>query len=296
VTDERTALNGMTTSAPSDDLQVRMNEAVVADRRAMRRLHGASVLTRVLVIAAFLALWEWASATERLSNARIFYGRPSGVFRYIVDHPGDLWSNARATMTATLWGFVLGSVLGVLAGAALARWPFADRVMDPINTVLASIPRIALAPLFLLWFGITSQAKVAVAFSAVFFVVLFNARAGIKATDEDLGTVGVLLGASRRQVFTKIILPGAVPMLFAGLRLALIYSLLGVVAVEMIGAREGIGVVILTGSQLLQPNSVFAAIAVLAAMIFALSVLLGAVERRLLSWTADSRSALATGN
>jgi NitT/TauT family transport system permease protein len=149
---------------------------------------------------------------------------------------------------------------------------------------LAGVPRIALAPLFVLWFGISDTAKIALSVSLVFFVVLFNMRAGVRSVDGDLLTMSRTLGANRRQIFLSVIMPACVPTLFAGFRLAIVFSVLGVIASEMTAARSGLGMQVVAYSQNLQPDGVFAVLALLAAVMALLNGVLQLIERRLLRW------------
>jgi len=265
----------------------RMRNAISAARRRRRQRSLTVVTLQILTVSLLLGLWELFSRTGVLPNANIFYGRPSGVGRFLWDNRSDLWMNTKSTLYASVMGFSIGSVGGVVVGMIFARWDLIRRAFDPLMTALASLPRIALAPLFLLWFGITDNAKIAVAVSGVFFVVLFNTVAGVRQVDRDLQTVARLLGAKKGQIFFKVLLPGAVPVLFAGLRLALIFSTLGVVASEMIAARHGLGTGVVRYGQNLEPNGVFAVLAILAAMVAIFNVILRFCEARLLRWQPE---------
>jgi ABC-type proline/glycine betaine transport system permease subunit len=140
--------------------------------------------------------------------------------------------------------FVLGSVAALALGLVFVMFPKVERALDPYLTVLNAMPRLALAPLFLLWFGLGLGSKVAVGTSLAFFIVLANTVAGIRGVSQDLVTLSRSLGATPRQVFFKVTLPSAVPVIFSGLRLALIYSMLGVVGAELIAAEHGLGQVL----------------------------------------------------
>ena len=261
-----------------------MKRAVIEWRRRKRYRMLTVRLWQVLLLIAFLGGWQLSTDHNLLTNANLFYGSPSGVWNFLVTNRSSLWTNAIATVQPAIIGFLLGSAGGVAVGLAAGRWRMFDRVIDPFLAVLAGLPRIALAPLFLLWFGITDMAKITVAVSAVFFVVLFNARAGVRSVQPELRTVAELLGASQRDVFRKVILPGSVPVLFAGLRLGMIFSVLGVIASEMVAAKKGLGVEIVTDGQNLQPDGVFAALAILALVMAVFNGLLQLMERRFLRW------------
>lgn len=277
-------------SAPDTDLvdhatrDRKMAEAVRAKRAEKRRRSITVHLLQLGLVIVILGSWEIMARTGVLPDAEMFYGSPSGVFQFLIDERTHLLQNAWYTVYASFIGFTIGSLAAIAVGLLFGRFPVLERTFDPVVSVLASLPRIALAPLFLLWFGISNTAKVALAISIVFFVVLFNTLAGIKSVDSDLRTVSMLLGASQRQVFMKVVLPGSVPVLFAGLRLALMFSILGVIGSEMIAARNGLGLDVVVYGQLLQPNGVFAVLAILALVSALFSAVLRIVENRLLKW------------
>jgi len=269
------------------DRDGRMEAAKAAVRRRKRNRTLTVRALQVLLVVVILGSWEIMSRTGVLPDAKLFYGRPSGVVQFLVDNRSHLWTDALATIYAAFLGFAIGASSGVLVGLLFGRWPLLERAFDPVMNVLASLPRLALAPLFLLWFGISDTSKVLLAVSIVFFVVLFNTIAGVRSVDSELRTVASLLGASPRQVFIKVVLPGAVPVIFAALRLALMFSMLGVVGSEMIAAKSGLGVDVVTYGQNLEPNGVFAVLAILAVVAALFSAALRTLESRLLRWMPE---------
>jgi NitT/TauT family transport system permease protein len=156
--------------------------------------------------------------------------------------------------------------------------------MDPYLTVLNAMPRLALAPLFLLWFGLGLGSKVAVGTSLAFFIVLANTVAGIRGVSQDLVTLSRSLGATPRQVFFKVTLPSAVPVIFSGLRLALIYSMLGVVGAELIAAEHGLGQVLAYLQSTFNMNGVMALLALLALLGMIVTQGMTRLEKALLRW------------
>ena len=159
---------------------------------------------------------------------------PEQVWHYLVEgwRSGEIVDNLAATMEAVVIAFVLASVVGVVAGIALALLPRTERILNPYLDALNAMPRIALAPIFIVYFGLDMSAKVALAFTIVVFVLLTSARAGVHSADHDVVRLTTVLGANKRQVFTKVYLPVSAPAIFGGLRLGLIYALLGVVGSE----------------------------------------------------------------
>jgi NitT/TauT family transport system permease protein len=201
---------------------------------------------------------------------------------------GELWQHTRATMTAVILAFVLAGIVGVVVGIALGLLPRTERVVNPFLDAVNSMPRIALAPVFIIYFGINTSAKVALAFSIVVFMVLSAARAGVRSTDAELLRMSTVLGASKPQIFRKVLLPVSVPAVFAGLRLGLIYSLLGVVASEILASREGLGQLIARYSGTFQLENVYAILILLAILAMVLNQAMVAMERRILRWQPPS--------
>lgn len=281
-----------TTSGPAsvdlDDPRRGHEEAIAATiRRRRRRSRNEFVfvhLGQVVVVGTLLGLWELASSHGWLDQADFFYSKPSAVWAFLLENRGHLWTNAVVTLRAAFYGTGLGILIGGLLGLVLGQYRVVDRLFDPVMTVLAGLPRIALAPLFLLWFGITEQAKVFLAFSIVVFIMLFNTRAGVRSVDADLRNQATLFGANRRQVFLKVVLPGAIPVVFGGLRLAIAFGFLGVIASEMIAARQGLGILIVQYTQAMTPEGTFAVLAVLAALVSAMNTVVALAERRLTRW------------
>lgn len=248
---------------------------------------------RVAILAVFTVIW-WALVRFGVVD-RLFVGTPYLAGDYLVENfSKEIVFNALVTLGATLIAFVLSGIFGVLGGLALIEFPYLKRMVDPILSAFNSMPRIALAPLFILWFGIGLASKVALAFSLGFFIVLLSTYAGIRNVDPILIRLSRSLGCSGWQQFTKITLPWAVPSVFAGLKLALIYSFLGVVTSEMIASKSGLGQLIMYYSGVLRMEAVIAILVVMAVMAVALTAIADKVEEKLLgSWTEPVQSARA---
>ncbi|MGC0365851.1 NitT/TauT family transport system permease protein [Rhodococcus sp. 27YEA15] len=259
-----------------------VSEGTTRARTRRRRTTAFVRACQVASVVILLAGWEWVVRAGIMRE--LFVSRPSAVVDYIVEERSMLISNTVATFYAATLGFVIGSFAGLVLGIVLERWRTVGRIFDPWVTFLASLPRIALAPLFLLWFGITLQAKVVLAVSVVFFVVLVGTQAGMKSSDPDLIRAVRLLGGNARFELTKAILPGALPSIFGALRLGVIFSILGVVASEMIASREGLGQLIVRSSQELRPEGVFAMLIILGIAGTLINSILLAIENRTLKW------------
>ncbi|TAM87207.1 MAG: ABC transporter permease, partial [Candidimonas sp.] len=200
------------------------------------------VIGRLVVMFVFCAVWQIVSL-ERWINP-IFIGRPTSIIKFFFDGlfvNYALAINAYWTLIATAVAFILGSVGGILFGFLFVTYPSVERFLEPIFDGLNALPRIALAPLFVLWFGLGLSSKIALGFSLTFFIVLSSTVAGARSVNTDFLVLAKTLDASPMYVFRKITLPSAVPSIFSGLRLGLVYALLGVVAGEIIAAEKGLG-------------------------------------------------------
>ena len=231
-----------------------------------------------------LGLWQLAAA-EKWPDP-VLAKSPVQSWDYLAGaaRSGALWSNTRSTMTAVLIAWVLAGLAGVVAGLALGLMPRTERVLSPYLDAANAMPRIALAPLLIVALGIGTSAKVALASTLVFFIVLSGARAGVRSTDAEWLRLSTVLGARKHQLFFKVLLPVATPAIFAALRLGLIYSLLGVVGSELISARDGLGQLIAYNSSVFQMEGVYGILVLLAVIAVVLNQLMALLERRLLRW------------
>ena len=256
------------------------------------KVHRRRVLfARLIVVTAFLALWQ---ATVAIGLVDAFWiSSPLLVFdefwRQLSN--GELINDVTITICEALIAFAVSSVLGILAGLLLARSPFWDEVLAPLVLALNSLPRVALAPLIILWFGIGITAKVVTAFTLVFFILLVNTLSGAKNVDNDILTIAKLMGASERDILWKVTLPSALPWIFAGLNLGLTYSLLGVIVAEILASNHGLGYVIASSAATFNTAGVFSGLISLAVVAWLFSVLMRKIEARLLRWKPSLTSA-----
>lgn len=238
----------------------------------------------VLFISAMLGLGELAANQKWLDPT--FFGQPSGVARFLWDNVGTakLWTDLGWTMAGVISSFVLGSVAAFAVGLMFVRWPALERFADPYFNAFNVMPRIALAPLFILWFGLGLGSKVALGFTLTFFIVLSATVAGIRGVSQDHVTLCRTLGASATTTFFQVTLPGAVPVIFSGLRLGLIYALLGVVGAEIIASEKGLGQTLAYLGSTFDINGVMALLLVLALLGVAIVRTMTWLEKRLLHW------------
>ncbi|MFO1281575.1 MAG: ABC transporter permease [Burkholderiales bacterium] len=229
-------------------------------------------------------VWQYA-ATHGYANP-VFTGTPSKILAEFWDGltgPPAL-VHARATVTAAIIGSAVASVLGIAVAFVLAQSDTWRRIFNPYFTVLNGLPRVALAPLFLLWFGIGPLGKIMLAGSISFFVTFYNTMVGVDSVDRDHLLLARALGASRLQVFLKFVVPSAVPSIFAGLQLGFVYGMLGTVATEMLAGEAGLGVLLTRQAALFQMDGYFATLTLLALATTAISGALEIARRRLLRW------------
>lgn len=277
----------MTSHAPSGttDTNDLMHAMKVSERKVLRHRHYSTLLVRVLQIALLLAtLLIWQFVVSRGLAPKLFFSTPLEIGRFVIANWQHLVSNSLITLQAIAVGFLIGSAAGIAAALVMSRFEILERVLQPYISVLMSLPRIALAPLFIIWFGITFEAQVALAVSIVFFVVLVSTFAGTKSVDPDLKKMASTFHASNAQLFAKIIIPGSLAGVFAGLRLGVITAILGVIASEMVAASGGLGQDIIFYGQNLQAAGVFSVLLFLAVISVVLNGFVAFWERRLSRW------------
>lgn len=241
-------------------------------------------LVRLALILGFLAAWEGAVALGYLSP--FFFGRPSGILADLwrITTTGYVFFHIWITLQESLLGLLLGGALGVATAFALAASPFWAKVLDPILMVLYGIPRIALAPLFILWFGLGVASKVVFALALVFFLLLFNTLAGLKGVSPEMVDAIRVMGASRWQILAKVTWPAVTPWMLAGLKSGVGMALLGAIVGEYVGGNAGLGWMINSAAGLFETTRVFSALFVLGALVLAINLGLNRLERHLLRW------------
>ncbi|MFH0783182.1 MAG: ABC transporter permease [Pseudomonadota bacterium] len=242
------------------------------------------VFTRLTLLAGFFGSWQWGSTSGWLDP--YFFGMPSEIFRDLwkMALDGTIFNHMLITLEEAFAGFCLGAVGGIAVAFALKASPFWAKVFDPIIMVLYGIPRISLAPLFILWFGLGMASKVVFAFILVFFLLFFNTIAGLKGVDREMVDAVRVMGASRNQILRMVILPAITPWILAGLKSGLGMSLLGAIVGEYIGGNAGLGWLINYAAGVFETNRVFSALLALAILVTVLNKLLDLFERRLLRW------------
>jgi NitT/TauT family transport system permease protein len=223
---------------------------------------------------------------EQDNRAAFFFGEPVKVFWVIVDwfRSGEIFGHLGITLLETALGFVIGAAFGLGIGLWLALSPTASAVMDPYIKGFNSMPRVVLAPIFAVWFGLGIWSKVALGVTLVFFVVFFNVYQGVREVSPNLIANARMLGASRNQLLRSIYLPSAMSWVFASLHNAVGLAFVGAVVGEYLGSAQGVGYLILQAEGTFDINTVFAGILVLTAFALLLDTAVGVIERRLMTW------------
>lgn len=235
-------------------------------------------------VGVVLGLWEWGAYTGFIDPS--FLGSPLGIIGFTLENLANtrLWGDLGYTLLAVFSSFFIGSVAAMATGLAFVTWPKLEAFCEPYIAAMNVLPRIALVPLFILWFGLGVGSKIALGVSLTFFIVLSTTVAGIRGVSQDHITLTRSLGASSRQMFFWVTLPGAVPVLFSGLRLGLIYALLGVVGAEVIASERGLGQQLAYLGSTFNVNGVWSLLFDLALIGVLIMKLMTWIERRLLHW------------
>lgn len=249
-----------------------------------------AIALRLLVALIIIAAWE-AVIVFNLSTS-FWISQPRLLAQRLAQDVASLefWYDVFVTLYETAIGFIVGCVSGGIAGFVLARHRLLDTALDPYLSALYSLPRIALAPLFILWFGIGLASKVALAVSIVFFILLYSVYSGVRAVDRELLDAVRTMGASRNYLTRRIILPSCIPWIFSGMRIALGMALTGTVVGEMMASQHGIGRLISVASGSFDTTGVFASLTVLAVMAMLLGACMNAIERRMQRWQGEPQT------
>jgi sulfonate transport system permease protein len=240
--------------------------------------------------AGLLLLWQWGAATKRLDP--FFFSKPSDVVLRLGEWiaAGTLWRHVWTTIAEALLSFAIGGLLGILIGFALATVPVLADLMEPYIRIANALPRVVLAPIFLLWFGLGMWSKVALGVTVVFFIVFFNTYRGVREVDRAIVDNARMLGASQPQLVRHVLVPSALTWIFSSLHVSIGLAMVAVVVGEYLGAARGVGYVIAQAEGVFDTTGVFAGMTVLAAAVLFVSAVVSRVERRLLRWKPEHES------
>jgi len=249
------------------------------------------LLSQAALLVAFVGAWEWASRLRWIdpfffSQPSIFGGR---ALRWLVE-PGlllggrSIYHHLFVTMQEMLGGFVLGVAFGVAVGFALGRSQFWSAVLNPYIQVLNALPRLVLAPIFVLLLGIDERSKIALGFSLVFFIVFFNAYRGVRDVDRNIVNNARMLGASEAQLARHVLLPSAMSWILSSLHTSVGFALVGAVVGEYLAAAQGLGWIISQAQGNFDAAGVYAGMLILCIVVVVVEFGVTWLERRLIRW------------
>jgi NitT/TauT family transport system permease protein len=258
-------------------------------RRAARGDQLRVLAGQALLLVLLLGGWAWASG--RVVD-RLFLSDPVSVARafWAILLKGTLWYHLRFTLTETLLGYVIGAGLGLAGALAVSMIPAGEPVLRPFVLLAYATPKIALAPLMIIWFGIGMLPKVLLAATFVFFVVFLSTLAGVATVPPQLVSVVRVMGAAPLAVFRKVVLPSALPFIVTALRLTIPAALIGAIIGEFISSNRGVGYLINAASSRYATAEVFAGIGSLLVLVLCMNAGLSLLERRWFRWAPRDAS------
>lgn len=266
----------------------------------MRNSSGSRYLRvwQLALLAAVFVIWHVGTSPTLLppiyfddpNRAAFFFGEPLKVLEriWVWFAGGDIYRHLWVTLVETLLAFFAGTGLGVVVGIWLALSPTASALLDPYIKAANAMPRVILAPIFSVWFGLGMASKVALGVTLVFFIVFFNVYQGIREISPVVLANAKMLGASRRQLLRHVYLPSAMSWVFASLHNSVGLAFVGAVVGEYLGSAEGVGYLILQAEGVFDINTVFAGVLVLTGFALVLDSVVTIMERRLMVWQPRS--------
>jgi ABC-type nitrate/sulfonate/bicarbonate transport system permease component len=244
---------------------------------------------RIGALTAFLAVWEIASRAGLVDP--LFASSPSLIVAKLVEmvRDGSIWPHVAATASVTAAGFALAVAVGVPVGIVMGRSELINATVEPFVAALYASPQVAFLPLLIIWLGIGFTSKVALVFIGSVIIMIINTETGVAQVDPRLIETARSFTASERQILTKIVLPAALPIILAGMRLAIGRALVMVVVAEIYASNRGLGYLIFQAGGMYDTAQVFVGVGILAAAGVSLTALLRALERWLAPWQHDAR-------
>ena len=247
---------------------------------------------QVAVAAIIVVAWQIASTTHVIgdpNNISFFFSTPSAVisqiWHWVVG--GTIWYHLWITLLESMLAFVIGSVAAILIGFWFARKPTLAAIFDPYVKAANALPRVVLAPIFTLWFGLGIWSKVALGVTLVFFIVFFNVYQGVREVNTTVLSNARMLGMSERQLLRHVYWPSALSWMFSSLHTSIGFAVVGAVVGEYLGAAAGLGYLIQQAEGVFDVGGVFAGMFVLAAFVLLIDWCVTLVERRLLVWRPE---------
>lgn len=240
-------------------------------------------LLRAAFLTFVLGFWEFSSG--RLAS-EFFISSPSAIAVQFTQWvlSGAIFYHGAITLIEALGGFILGGLIGMFFGVWLGRAELVAEVLDPFIMMFYSLPKVALAPLFVLWFGVGIDMKIYLAATIVFFLVFLNTYTGVRAVSREQVAILRLMGATERHLLFKVVLPSAITWVFTGLRLSVPYALIGAIVGELIASNRGLGYLLANSAGQFDTTGVFAALIGIMVMAFFLNATVKLFEKKAMPW------------
>lgn len=262
------------------------DNTILTERRQSRIKRQLTVWAlRIGALAVFVFVWSFVTGQGIVDPTLV--STPGDVGTSFIKQLGDgtFWVDVAATFSGAMAGLVSGAILGILAGVIFDRVEVLHVAARPFLTLMNSLPRPALAPIFILWFGLGFGPKALVAFSVVFFVLMTSTMGALQGIDHDIKQLTKSLGMTRKQRFFKIELPSALPSIVGGLRLGAVYSVLGAVVSEMVGAYTGLGQRLVVVTNNFQVSETFAILLAMGLLSMVLDLSISGLQKLVTKWT-----------
>ncbi|MEH7253295.1 ABC transporter permease [Neobacillus niacini] len=245
------------------------------------------------VFVAFIVVWDLLITIFDIRS--VILPRPLAVWQNFIsglnpESALNYYPHILNTLYEVLAGYGIGALVGIVLALMLSQIPLLERVFKPFIVAFQSIPKIAIAPLIIVWFGFEMGSKIALVILIVFFPILVNGLSGFKSVESERLAVMRSLGASQWQIFSKLVLPGSLPFLFAGLEVALIQAMTAAIVAEFLAGRAGLGVLIIQMEQVLNTAGIFGVLVILAIIGWMLTMILNVIRKKVLFWSDAERS------
>ena len=251
-----------------------------------RRAKWKLMVVRVLLAIALLSLWEYG--TDRWFDA-LWFSSPLRIAHHFVQWAqDDLFGHLAITLRETFTGYTCGTLLGIATGTLLARFQFLGKVLDPFILALNGIPRIALAPLFIIWFGIGEPSKIVLAGLLAFFLCFYATLSGLRSVDAAYIAIARVMGATERQTFFKVVLPAASPWIITAMKVSVPFALVGAIVGEFMAATAGLGFKIQLYTAQFDTTGAVTGVLVLMVVVVTFNTCLNRVEQYVLRWRPDN--------
>ena len=258
-----------------------------AARHRQRARTDRMVVTGGVIALGVTMLLVWEFAIGLVVNTR-YISSPSAVVTALIEQfqSGDLGRHVAATMTAAGGGYLIGIVVGLTGAFLLMASRRGYDVLEPFLLAFYSIPKIALAPLFIMWFGLALTPKILLAALMVFFIIFMNTVAGVRSVDRGMIDVARVFGAGRLTLIRKVLIPAAAPSIMAAIRVTFSRAMVGAILAEFIASTAGLGYMIVRAARQFDIATVFAGVVVIASLVMLVNAIIRIVESRLFPWAS----------